>query len=150
AGEESGRAREILRLLTGGRIDLFQQGERKAQRGWLQGRFRVRLVNCFVNEALGLSASDVDGGIEVVIDYRDTSALVAQAKELADQGLCNWQIAEIMGCVRSRVTKLLKTWYESRGLPAPSGHIRRSEHPDVHPTPPLYQAISDSAMEMYF
>ena len=46
--ENLGRAREIVKLMTGGRIELFQQGERKAKRGWLQGRFHVRLVEVVV------------------------------------------------------------------------------------------------------
>jgi len=37
-------ARQIIELMTGGRIRLFQQGERSAQRGWLQGRFDAPLV----------------------------------------------------------------------------------------------------------
>jgi hypothetical protein len=46
-------AREVLRLLTGGRIELAQQGERQAQCGWLQGRFRVHLLSQLVQAEKG-------------------------------------------------------------------------------------------------
>ena len=43
--EEMRTARRIIDELTGGRIELFQRGERKAQRGWLKGRFSVDVVS---------------------------------------------------------------------------------------------------------
>ena len=48
-GDEMGTVRQIIKMLTGGRIDLFQQGERKAYQGWLEGRCRVRLLQYLVS-----------------------------------------------------------------------------------------------------
>jgi site-specific DNA recombinase len=147
-----GRAQEVLQLLTGGRIELFQQGERRSHRGWLQGRFRVKLLAHIVAKSTGSDPSITDAGVEVAIDFRDTSerdAQVARAKQLYDQGLVNWQIAEAMECVASRITQLLQTWFESHGLPMPSGHVRRSAHPDLHRVPPMYQAIAPDVMALY-
>jgi hypothetical protein len=36
-------ARELIRILTGGRIDVYQQGEKKPKLGWVQARFKVNL-----------------------------------------------------------------------------------------------------------
>jgi site-specific DNA recombinase len=70
--EERGVVRQIIELLTGGRIDLYQQGERKSHRGWLQGRFRVRILDYLVGKTLGEAPSTaIEDGLKVVIDYRE-------------------------------------------------------------------------------
>ena len=53
AAEDADLVREIIKLLTGGRIELFQQGERLQHRGWLQGRFTVRLLDVLGERAAG-------------------------------------------------------------------------------------------------
>ncbi len=47
-------ARDILETLTGGRIDMYQQGERRPMHGWLQGRFAVRLLDVLVEKLAGV------------------------------------------------------------------------------------------------
>ncbi len=44
--EDARAAREVVELLTGGRIDLEQMGERRRHGGWLRGRFRVPPGEC--------------------------------------------------------------------------------------------------------
>ena len=74
-----------------------------------------------MTEKLGKdAASDSDGfEEEIVIDFREPQeieALSERAKELYDEGKMNAEIAEELGCSRSRLTKILKHWFESRGL----------------------------------
>jgi hypothetical protein len=150
--EQRGRAREIVQLMTGGRICLYQQGDRKAHSGWLQGRFRVRLLSLLVDKAIGITSSTTDEGIEVVIDYRALPARVEQserAKELYDQGLMNAQIAQILECKRNWVTKLLRDWFTSRGQSMPDGRTRRSTLKQKHLEAPPCQQIADEAMALY-
>ena len=47
------------------------------------------------------------------------------------------------------VTKLLKYWFESRGLVMPDGRSRRASLTQKHFEPPLYQEIADKVMVLY-
>ena len=109
SGEGQGAAREVIELLTGGRIDLEQQGERKSHRGWLRGRFRVDLVHCLAARA-GQKELEMGGkGVEVVIDYREpteTEALAEPAKALFDEGLLVKEIADRLGVCRASLPRL--------------------------------------------
>ena len=69
-----GSARRIIELLTGGRIELVQMGDRQARQGWLQGCFRIRLLSFLVERVTGMQPACDDNGMEVVIDYRETPA----------------------------------------------------------------------------
>jgi site-specific DNA recombinase len=122
-------AREIIELLTGGRIELVQRGERKAQRGWLQGRFRVGLIDAVVQKLTGVEPSASTDGAEVTIDYRRPYPHEEEAKharKLYDQGRLESQIAAALGCGRNWVTELLKRSFESDGMVKPDGRKRRA------------------------
>jgi hypothetical protein len=125
--EGEGRVRHIIERLTGGRINLYQCGEAKAQRGWLQGRFHVPLLPVLVEQATDGTASTPDEGIEVVIDYvrpvpYDETA--EQALDWYSNGRKNEEIANALGCCRAKVTKLLKYAYAKRGETPPDGRER--------------------------
>jgi hypothetical protein len=150
--EQMRAARRIIDELTGGRIELSQMGERKAQRGWLQGRFKVRLLSFMTERATGVRPRNDDDGVEVVIDFRkppEIEALSERAKELYDQGMMNAQIANVLGRARCYVTKLLRFWFESRGLEMPDGRTRRATLKQKHLDPPLYQKIAEEVMVLY-
>lgn len=156
AGAESDEkiriARRIIDELTGGRIELFQMGQRKARRGWLQARFHVRLLSVLTERMTGVSSCQDDGGLDVVIDYREPPKIDVdseRAKELYDQGLMNAEIARRLGCSRSRVTALLKHWFKSNGLKMPDGRSRRASLKKKHVEPPLYQEIADDVMALW-
>jgi predicted site-specific integrase-resolvase len=125
---EMGRVRDVVTLLTGGRIDLFQQGDRSKQKGWLQGRVSLRLVNCIVQRITqGQQVVGDDAGLEVTIDYKKPWAFAAdadRAKEFYDRGLLNTQIAVEMGCAETWVAKLLRYWFKSHRLEMPDGRQR--------------------------
>lgn len=149
------RAREVIRLLTGDRIDLYQQGERRPQQGWLQGRFRARLLSFLVNEVIGgggAAATNNSPAIEVVIDYREPTLCECEAdraKALYDQGLLNKEIAVQLGCNRNWVTKLLNHWFTSRGLPMVDGRKRRSSLPRKQTGETLYEQLADQAKQLW-
>ena len=146
-GDQIGRVRESISQLTGGRIELYQCGERKAQRGWLQGRFRVSLLSIASEKLMGVTTNDADA-IEVSIDFKrpaksyDTEA--EKAKELYDKGLMNKQIAEELGCSPAKVTKLLDWWFEAHGVPKPNSYARCAELRKKQASA-LYQQIADQA-----
>jgi hypothetical protein len=150
--EEVGQVRQVVQLLTGGRIGLVQQGERKAQRGWLQGRFRLQLLNLVVAEMAQLPPTCAPEGVEVAIDYREPSEaekLADRVKELYDGGLLIRAIAARLGITRNLARKALACWYRRQGQEVPDGRSRRAELAQKHLEPPPYQALADRAMALY-
>lgn len=148
------RVREVIRLLTGDRIDLYQQGERRPQQGWLQGRFRVGLLSFLVNDVMdgGAAATNNNPAIEVVIDYLEPTLRESEAdraKELYGQGLMNKEIAAQLGCGRNWVTKLLKQWFASRGLPMVDGRQRRSSLPKKQVNTTMYEQLAEEAKQLW-
>ena len=124
-------ARRIIDELTGGKIDLFQMGERKKCRGWLQGRFRVDVVSVVIGKLTGAHIASKDGArLEIIIDFRAPKLIDEQAdeaKKLWDKGLLNKLIAQEMGLLPCYITKLIHFWHDERGLPRPDNHRRRAE-----------------------
>ena len=149
--EDAETAREIIELMTGGRIDLYQMGERAAQRGWLQGRFTVRLLSALAEHVTGVPV-EAEDGIEVVIDYRHPVAYEAEAeraKVLYDQGLMNKQIAQELGCCPAKVTNLLDYAFEKRGGKRPDGRKRRATLKKKQMTTAKYQESADEAKRLW-
>lgn len=146
-------ARRIIDELTGGQIDLYQMGERSAQRGWLQGRFHVDVISMVSKELTGVSLSkDLEAGIEVVIDYKAVNTSIDseadQAKAMYDGKLLCKVIAERMGRSRNYITKLIQHWHQSRGLTAPDGRKRRVSLDDKQISTPLYKRLADPAVQL--
>jgi DNA invertase Pin-like site-specific DNA recombinase len=152
AHQERAAARAVLRILTGGRIELYQQGERRPQRGWLQGRFRVRLLPYLLEQVSGSKEAGLQGpGVEMVIDYRELAQEeeVERAKQLYDRGLLNQQIAAALGCGRNWVTKLLHRWFAARGLAMPDGRKRRATLPRKQGSAARYEQLADEAKGLW-
>ncbi len=147
-GDQIGRVREIISQLTGGRIELYQRGERKAQRGWLQGRFQVPLILIASKKLMGVTTDDSGDCIEVTIDFKRPAksydAEAEKAKELYDKGLMNKQIAAELGCSPGKVTKLLDWWFEAHDVPKPDPRTRCAELRKKYSSP-IYQQIADQA-----
>lgn len=149
--ESIGEAREIVWRLTGGRIDLYQMGDATARRGWLQGRFKLRLLDVYVEELCGGQPAIGDRGVEVMIDYRKPRPSAEQAErayELCQQGLLKAKIADMLEVSRSRLTKLLHDAYAARGEQMPDGRTRRSQLPVKHLKTPVYQQIADRSIAL--
>ncbi|MBL9091648.1 MAG: recombinase family protein [Planctomycetaceae bacterium] len=133
--------RRLMVALTHGRIPLYQQGERKAHRGWLQARFRVFLIGHAVERLTGLTTA-VCEGTEVAIDFlppSDEEAKSEQAWKLAEQGRLIKQIAVEVQCGKDHVKNLLKAAAQRRGLTYIDGRTRRSQLSCKHLTPPVFE-----------
>ena len=143
--EGAGRVRQIITLFMGGRIDLYQCGEKKAQRGWLQGRFRVPLLSVLVEQAVGAAVSTPDEAVEVVIDYVRPVAFAEDAERayaLYRDGGLHHEIARELGCLRSNITKLLKYACAEHGEEWIDGRTLRWKRPRGV-KPPKYELIAD-------
>jgi AraC-like DNA-binding protein len=149
--EQMRPARRIIDELTGGRIELFQMGQREARKGWLQGRFYVDINQLILARVAGISVpTNPSSRMEVTIDYRKSKVIDAQAdeaKRLWDQGLLHKQIAKEMQLLPSYITKLINHWFDSHGLPRPDGRRRRALVTDKQTSTPLYKRIADEVMQ---
>ena len=147
--ESAGPVRELIDRLTGGRIDLEQAGEPRARRGWLRGRFRLRLVEAMTAPLSGVEVpADGDDGPEVTIDFRRDSdgvpaGVVTEVTALYEAGILVKVIARRLGLARSTVSRLLDDWFAARGQDRPDGRTRRSKLPAKHVDPPAYQDAAD-------
>jgi hypothetical protein len=150
--EDEGMTRQVVELLTGGRIDLVQQGERRAQRGWLRGRFRLRLLSQLVAQATGGPCGEGGDGTEVVIDYRTPTEAEVWAdpvKHYYDEGMLIKAIASKLNINRNLARKALECWFERRGERPPDGRSLRASLDQKHLQRPRYQEIADEAKRLY-
>ncbi len=147
-----------LRDLVGGEIVVTEIRNPDRQRHYLQGRFTIKATT-LVQAISGLKnnspPNDAElpdvAGEEIVIDFREPAQYEVEsekAKELYDRGLLMVQIAQQLGCAPSHITKLIKYWFESRGLPVPDAKIRRSTLQHKHQVTPTFEAIADQVLEL--
>ncbi|MDB4679996.1 recombinase family protein [Planctomycetaceae bacterium] len=148
---ENDQLRELLRCLTGGRIELFQQGQRAARKGWLQGRFKTPLLSVLSKRASNSDMVVADKELEVVIDFkapdRDEEQ-IERAWELYQQDLMQKEIARQLGCSRSNVTRLLKKAAELHGVELEDGRKRRARLKAKQTEPPQYQLLSEESKKL--
>ena len=150
--EDLTEARQVVEFLTGGRIELVQQGERKAQQGWLQGRFRPRLVATVVAMLKNAKPDQDADSPYVTIDYCEptpSEALSDRVKELYDAGKMIKVIALELGITRYLASRALDHWYQHRGLRKPDGRTRRASLAQWNLKDPLFLRIVDQAMQLY-
>lgn len=141
--------RDLLRQLTGGRIVMAQQGDRRKYRGWLSGSFRLRLPQTLL-QRLGANPGEM-AAREVVVEFRRSDPnveLSERVKELADQGLLMQDIAKRLNIGRSRPGRLLKLWYTSRGLPAPNLKRRMADLVRQTAPPPKHVQLAPRVGEL--
>jgi len=149
-GEELDQARELIRILTGGRIEVYQCGEKAAQKGWLQMRFNV------YPDALLLESNSIESDVRqqncipLVIDIvkeKETDPRIAMARQLYDEGMFEKDIAKQIGVSRGLMCQWINKSFEAEGLEKPNGCQRRkrieSERGLHH-----YQQISDRVFEL--
>lgn len=146
--EETADARAIIELLTGGRIDLYQMGERAPKRGWLQGRFHIDVVSALATKITGVRPLASGTRFEVVIDFKRDQLVAKQAEEamrLYSEGKLGKEIAATMGVCPSYVSNLLDRAFAARGIPRPDGRCRRKGLADKQVKTPVYKRISEEA-----
>lgn len=123
-------ASHALRNLVGGKIVVEEIREPGRSRFYLRGRFTA-LGSPKILEPMCSQGNDTTvGGRELTIDFIPPKRIDADselAKEMADGGATNVEIANHTGWSRSHVTKALKHWYESRGLTKPDGRRQRKQ-----------------------
>jgi DNA invertase Pin-like site-specific DNA recombinase len=145
-----------LRGLVGGAIEMTQIRLPDRKRHHFDGRFQLRHDSPCPGAAdsgdRGNSKPDLPAGSEVVIVFREAMLLDTQseeAKQLYDQGLMNVEIARQLGMSKSRVTKVLHHWFDSRGMTMPDGRSRRAGLDQKSVEPPLYQRTADAAKDLW-
>jgi len=152
-GDDQDAARDILEMLTGGRIDMFQQGEQKPMHGWLQGRFTARLLDVLVEELAGVRRADSGEGIEVVIDFKRPRKSDSDADEAIRQwldGHMNKEIAKNLECVSGYVTRLLKLGAQRLGTTVEALRSQRKTRPADPAEIPQYKVISDKVKALWW
>jgi site-specific DNA recombinase len=139
-----------------GDVDFCQVSRPGRKRPFLRGEFVLRARNVVnaINGTGGTESSNGPAGPDVAgekiaIEFVEPDPKYEQsdlAKQLRDNGMANWEIAEQLGLCYSRVTFLWRFWYERRGLAAPKGCDRPKRK---QRETPLYQQIADVATQKW-
>jgi site-specific DNA recombinase len=152
-GDDQDSARDILETLTGGRIDMYQQGERKEMRGWLRGRFTVRLLDVLVEKIAGARPAKSDEGIAVAIDFkrpRKTDVDADEAIRIWLDGHMSKEIATKLGLGETYVSRLLRIGAERMGTTVEALKGQRKKRPADPSRVPGYQKIADEAKVLWW
>lgn len=151
-------AAHALGELVGGQIAVTEIRRPDRERHYWQARFTVRTAA--VARALVGTSNDTCNHVpteaevpdeEVIIDFRQPAQYEIEsekAKELFDQNWLMVRIAEAMGKKKSYVRKLIKYWFDSRGLPVPDGRSRRSTLIEKHRVQPIFEALFDPVQKL--
>jgi DNA invertase Pin-like site-specific DNA recombinase len=143
-------ARAIVADVTGGRVEMTQQGEPVAKRGWLCASFMPYWVTSFADVTLPQGADEgKTGAAKVEVQLRTRPAyddLADKVMRQVDAGHLLAEIAATLKVSRRRVARAYRFWYESRGLAVPDGRTRRSGLVKKHRVRPTYQAVADDVM----
>jgi len=143
--------RDVLQTLTGGRIDMHQQGQRKNMRGWLQGRFTIRLLDVLVQKASGTHLTTAREGTDVVIDFRRPRKSDAdKAIALWLDGAQNIEIAKQLGTVPSYISRLLPLGASRMGTTLESLRPQRKLRPVDPARAPGYQQIANEVKTLWW
>jgi site-specific DNA recombinase len=152
-GDDQDTARDILETLTSGRIDKYQQGDRKEMRGWLQGRFMVRLLDVLVEKIAGPRPAKDGNGVEVVIDFkrpRKTDADADAAIRLWLDRHMSKKIATQLGLGETYVSRLLRIGASRMGMTLEALKSQRKTRPVDPRRAPRYQLIADDVKALWW
>jgi site-specific DNA recombinase len=146
-------ARDIIEELTSGRIDMYQEGERREMRGWLQGRFTARILDVLVETFTGVKRREDGEGVDVVIDFKRTRKSDADADKairLWLDGVPSKEIAQGFGCVGAYISRLLRIGAKRMGTTLDALRSQRKK-PVVDPSrAPRYQTIAEEAKSLWW
>jgi predicted XRE-type DNA-binding protein len=152
-GDDQDAARDILETLTGGRIDMFQQGERKEMQGWLRGHFTAKILDVLVEMIAGIRSAKSGEGVEVVLDFkrpRKTDADSDKAIEMWFDGDLQKKVAEKLGTSQGYVSKLLRIGAERRGTTLENLRAQRKTRPPGPARTPRYQRIAEEVKTLWW
>ncbi|MCE9532801.1 MAG: recombinase family protein [Planctomycetes bacterium] len=150
---DAGSFRQLLELLTGGKIMVEQMGEKRAYGGWLRVHIPIRLLSVTAHR-FHLTPPRGDEEVHnIEVDIRDESIAkqhVDEIMKLYDAGMLVTMIADKLGIDRRQVTDAVKIWHEQNGKPLPpDGRSRRASLPDRLLDPPVFQVIANEVKELY-
>lgn len=139
--EDVGAVRQLIDLLTGGRIEVAQAGEPRAKGGWLVGRFGCPLLEALTGWLGGRPVPGA-GSEEVRVEYRagPDPSVAARVTELYRQGMLVKRIAGEVGLGRNAVAAILDEGFAAAGEERPDG---RAALAAKRVAPPAYQAVAD-------
>lgn len=146
---ELSAVREVVELMTGGRILLTQMGEQKQHKGWLRATFTASTAKP-VLDRLGI-ACDVERAVEITIDIcREslTDVKSEEVKALLDQGFLKKEIAQRMEISPARISQLWRHWFTKRGLPVQDGRTRRKELAVKQTETPKFRELGADAWKL--
>jgi site-specific DNA recombinase len=150
--ENAGTLRQILELVTGGRIEIEQMGKRRAQRGWLRARFQLQLYPV-LSQRLDVNLPDNAPEKEIVLDIRESTVAeehIDQIKELYESDMLVTAIAEKLRIDRHQVADAVQILHKRNGLPPPQdGRSRRATLPQKRLKPPMFHTIADEVKRLY-
>ena len=150
--EEQLKVRQLFLALIGGKISLYQMGERKSKKGYLQGRFKISLVNNLYGFMNATPPSEPQPELEIVVDFKEDPAEckdVEQVMSLFQEGLMNSQIAAKLGFCRGKVTALIQEGHAKLGLEYQDGRARRATLLKKVHKESMYITISDNAKALW-
>lgn len=142
-GQVISAAHKILKLVTRGRIELSQQGERKPQRGWLRATFTVDVLKVTGPEN---GTHDETAPLQVEVDIKEPEfdmELARKAKAYYDAGMLEKAIAAKIGRHRNYTRKLLLVAFAEAEEILPDGRSRRSTLEVKSLVTPLFQQKSE-------
>jgi len=151
--EEASSARDVFQLLTGGRIEMYQQGERREMQGWLRGRFTIRLLDVLVGKITGASPEKGGNGIDVMIDFkrsRKTDSDADKAIRIWLDGYMSKEIATQLGLGETYVSRLLRIGAERMGLTLEALKTQRKKRPLDPSRLPGYRRIADEVKALWW
>jgi DNA invertase Pin-like site-specific DNA recombinase len=144
------RAREVIRRVTGGVIEIHQLGERKRHWGWVQATFALDFISYFV-EATSGHVIERPTANQVVIDLkrpRRENPKIQKAWELYKQDLLHVQIASELDCTESNVTHLLRKAAAQHGEEYVNGHARRAKLQKRQREPMLCEIVAPDVLRL--
>ena len=147
--DELDKARELIALLTGGRIEVYQCGRKKPKAGWLQLRFRV-CIAAALGDQVDVGEWNDSNSIELVIDVKEEPKVnpkIAKARELYDLDYFENEIATELQAGRASVCKWIRQSFEEQGVDKPDGYARRKRIEQARGLH-HYQQISDEVFEL--
>ena len=144
APELQATAKTIISKLVGGKIVISQQGERKRQRGWLRGHFKLRVVRAVADTDYLLTAEAHLP--EVVVDFKRRTRAekhAPKARELYDRNVPQKEIAQRLGISRSLVVNALNVSFAAEGGERPDGRSRRWTLDEERQAHPKYTRVAE-------
>ncbi|MDB4539937.1 hypothetical protein N9231_05895, partial [Saprospiraceae bacterium] len=148
--DELDMAREMVDLITGGRIEVYQQGEKKAKLGWLQVRLKVNMDVVLMHRVGIDDFTGTENEVELVIDIREEAPenpKIALARQLYDQDYFENEIAAKLKAGRASVCNWIRQSFAAEGKEKPDGYERRKR---IEKARGLhhYQLISDEVFKL--